>query len=267
MTTMNALADPPVRNEDYRNILDVRFFVGEARRAVELGARGGLMVAPAAPALLDLERDRDYRRALRESDLAITDSGFLVLLWNLLGRDRIQRVSGLEYLELLLARPEFQRDGSSFWVMPSQASLERNVSWLRGRGRAVRSRDCYVAPNYGKGVVTDDVLADLIDQREPRHVIICLGGGVQEKLGSYLKRHCATQPAIHCIGAAIGFLSGDQVRIPRWADAWVLGWLFRCAADPRRFIPRYARAFQLAGVLWRYRRGMARRAPEPGAIA
>ena len=34
-------------------------------------------------------------------------------------------------------------------------------------------------------------------------------------------------PAIHCIGAALGFLTGDQVRIPHWADQWILGWLFR----------------------------------------
>jgi UDP-N-acetyl-D-mannosaminuronic acid transferase (WecB/TagA/CpsF family) len=60
-------------------------------------------------------------------------------------------------------------------------------------------------------------------------------------------------PAIHCIGAAIAFLSGDQVHIPAWADRFYLGWLFRCLSSPKRYVPRYLDAFGLAPLLWRYR--------------
>ena len=45
---------------------------------------------------------------------------------------------------------------------------------------------------------------------------------------------------------------GDQVRIPHWADQQVLGWLFRCASDPKRFVPRYFRALALLRLLWRF---------------
>jgi len=237
----------------YRRILGVRFFVGDAPEAVELGARPGLVVVPAAPALMELSRDSDYRQALCEADLAITDSGLLVLLWNAMTLDSIHRVSGLEYLKLLLARTEFREPGAALWVMASQDSLRRNLNWLRSEGYPNREEDCYVAPKYGAGPISDKVLVKLINERNPRHVIIGLGGGVQEKLGLHLKLHCAVRPAIHCIGAAIGFLSGDQVRIPDWADRWVLGWLFRCASNPKRFIPRYAKALQLPFILLRYR--------------
>ena len=54
----------------------------------------------------------------------------------------------------------------------------------------------------------------------------------QERLGLYLKQRLSYRPAIHCIGAAIGFLSGDQVYIPVWADALGMGWLYRTLADP-----------------------------------
>ena len=239
----------------YRRILGINFFIGEAPEAVAIGSRGGLVVVPAAPALLELRRDDDYRQALLEADLAITDSGFLVILWNLLMRDHIQRVSGLEYLRLLLARPEFSEQNTSLWIMPSTTSLERNLTWLKAQGFPVQREDCYVAPKYASRV-TDDLLVEMIKQRNPRHIIIGLGGGVQEKLGRYLKQHCASRPAIHCIGAAIGFLSGDQVRIPHWADQWILGWLFRCCANPGRFVPRYFKALQLPLMLWKYRSGL-----------
>lgn len=200
-------AVPGLAKRDYRRILGIRFFVGDATETVEIGSRGGLVVVPAAPALLELGRDRAYRQALLEADLAITDSGFLVLLWTVMMRDRIQRVSGLEYLKLLLKRPEFGQPGAAFWVMPSQASLERNLRWLTTQGYPIRREDCYVAPKYGSGAVGDDLLVKLVNERGPRHVIIGLGGGVQEKLGFYLKQHAAFRPAIHCVGAAIGFLT------------------------------------------------------------
>ncbi len=237
---------------NYRNILGVRFFIGDTPAAVELGVRSGLVVVPAAPALMELGRDREYREALQQADLAITDSGLLVLLWNAMKLDRIHRVSGLAYLRALLRRPEFREPGNVLWVMPSSDSMMKNLEWLNSEGFPTREADCYVAPKYPAGRINDDALVEMINERKPRHVIIALGGGVQEKLGLHLKKRCATRPAIHCIGAAIGFLTGDQVKIPRWADQWVLGWLFRCAANPRRFVPRYAKALRLPVVLWRY---------------
>src|SRR5262249_47494708 len=117
-----------IRSTDpYRQILGVQFFVGDASQAVKMGMRGGLVVAPAAPSLLDMHHDKEYRQALLESDLAITDSGFMVLFWNAMAQDSIRRVSGLKYLKLLLSHSEFRQAGATFWVMPSKESLQRNL--------------------------------------------------------------------------------------------------------------------------------------------
>lgn len=244
------------RNDPYREILGIKFFTGDASKAVELGSRGGLVLAPAAPALCQLGRDQAYRQALEQADLVITDSGFLVLLWNTMTRDQIERVSGLKYLRVLLTRADFKRPGGSFWVMPSVAARDRNLAWLKANGCQVREHDCYVAPRYREGAIADEALLKLLNQRRPKHVLVCVGGGVQEKLGLYLKNRCDAQPAIHCIGAAIGFLTGEQVRIPDWADKRILGWLLRCVSDPRRFVPRYMRALELPYMVWRYRSQM-----------
>jgi hypothetical protein len=60
-------------------------------------------------------------------------------------------------------------------------------------------------------------------------------------------------PAIHCIGAAIAFLSGDQVRIPAWADRLFLGCLFRYFYQPSQYIPWYREARKLFSMMRRYR--------------
>jgi hypothetical protein len=60
------------------------------------------------------------------------------------------------------------------------------------------------------------------------------------------------RPGIHCIGAAIGFLSGEQVRIPMWVDYLYLGWLWRSVSAPTKFVPRYWKATRLVWLMIRY---------------
>ncbi len=240
----------------FRQILGIRFFIGSPAEAVQIGLRGGLVVVPAAPALVEMELDKAYRDALLGSDLAITDSGFMVLLWNLIKFERITRVSGLEYLKLLLAEAPLRRPGRTLWIMPTPKSRAKNIAWLNSRGLSVSESDCYLAPLYDHDNVVDPDLLKAIQAQRPDHVVIALGGGVQEKLGHYIKRNAGYNPGIHCIGAAIGFLSGDQVNIPDWADHFFLGWFFRCVSEPSKFLPRYWKARRLLPILLKYRENL-----------
>ena len=105
---------------------------------------------------------------------------------------------------------------------------------------------------YPRGSLRDPELLAWVEQRRPQHIIVALGGGTQERLGFYLRNELRYRPGIHCVGAAIGFLSGEQVSIPSWADYLFLGWLFRCLAEPKKFVPRYWRAKKLVGMMWRH---------------
>ena len=237
----------------FQQILGIRFFVGNAQEAIEEVSRnGGLVVVPAAPALKNLANDEQYRDALLGADFAIADSALMVWMWNLIERDRIPKLSGLKYLRALMQQKHFRGPGASFWVMPTMASAERNRACLHEDGIAVTEEDLYVAPIYGS-VIDDAELLRRLEKRRPRHIVLGVGGGTQERLGLYLKQHLTYTPAIHCIGAAIAFLSGDQVHIPVWVDNWGLGWLWRSISDPRRFAPRYWDARHLVRLLWRFR--------------
>ena len=237
----------------YRQILGIRFFTGTAREAVQIGLQGGLVVVPAAPALVEMEPDKPYRDALLSADLAITDSGFMVLLWQLIKFEKLTRVSGLEYLKELLAQPQFQEAHTILWIMPTPKARDKNLAWLRARNIPVGEEDCYLAPFYKADNVIDPALIELIKAKRPTHIVIGLGGGTQEKLGHHIKQNAGYKPGIHCIGAAIGFLSGDQVNIPDWADHLFLGWFFRCVSEPSKFFPRYWKARRLLPILLKYR--------------
>jgi UDP-N-acetyl-D-mannosaminuronic acid transferase (WecB/TagA/CpsF family) len=233
-------------------VLGVPLAALTVEEAVARGLQGGLVLAPAGPALCDLTHDLDYRDALLGSDLNLTDSGFVLLARLARGHRLAARTSGLRYLHELLGHPEMQAR-TTYWVMPSRESMIRNLEWLNGRGQDVSEDDCYVAPLYPRGnAVADPDLVAILERRRPDDVFVCIGGGIQEKLGLYLKRNLSYSPGIHCLGAAIAFLSGDQARIPLWADRLALGWLVRCIRDPKVFVPRYLRAFRLAYLVLRY---------------
>jgi UDP-N-acetyl-D-mannosaminuronic acid transferase (WecB/TagA/CpsF family) len=242
-----------MENQLYRQILGIRFFTGTAQQSVnQMKTKGGLLVVPAAPALKDLPTHGSYREALVDADLAITDSALMVLVWNLLHSDKIRRVSGLEYLRLLLLDPEVRMPVNTVWIMASPESAARNLAWLRSQGILVPESHVYLAPMY-HGEIDDPKLIGILAELRPKHVVVTVGGGTQERLGRYIKQELDYRPAIHCIGAAIAFLSGDQVRIPVWADRSGLGWLLRCLSDPRRYLPRYWAARKLVGLMLRYR--------------
>jgi len=235
-----------------RQILGIQFFNGDVEEAVGLMLqRGGLLVAPSGTCFARLRADKIYRRAVLVADLAIADSSLMVLLWRLLRRQKVERISGYKYLKHLLGRLKGEGKRDVFWILATKHAQRSLFDWSRREGFSVAENNCYVAPWYGSEVEDRDLLA-LLEQHRPTHVIVAIGSGAQEKLGYFMRENLSYRPAIHCIGAALGFITGDQISIPDWADRSYLGWFFRLLAQPRVFIPRLSRAFQLPRLILKY---------------
>ena len=255
-----------------KRMLGIDFFVGTAAEAIaHISKSGGLIVAPAAPSFIALQDDPDYRRAIADADLAIADSGWAVLFWRLLRREKLTRISGLALFKALLETADARIPGNLFWILPSEKAKTKTLEFAHSSGYPTTADDCYVAPKYfscSHGSVSreerervsqkrgysiaDDALVAILQSRKPKHIIIGIGGGMQDKLGSYLKHQLIYRPGIYCIGAASGFVTGDQVVIPMWADRFFVGWMFRILAQPRTLLPRFWSARRLPGMIWRY---------------
>ena len=235
-----------------RQILGIRFFNGDVDEAVQsMVQRGGFLIAPSGTCFARLREDERYRRAVLAADLAIADSGLMVVLCRLFRRQRLQRISGLKYLKHLLATLKAAGTGGVFWILPNERAAQKLLDWSGREALTISGEDCHVAPRY-EIEVGDPNLISFIDRRRPAHVIIAIGSGAQEKLGHYLREHLSYRPAIHCIGAALGFLTGDQIAIPDWADRVFLGWFVRLLSQPHRFVPRLIRGFELPWLIARY---------------
>ena len=234
-----------------RQILGLRFFNGDVDEAVaSMFQDGGFLVAPSGTCFARLREDERYRRAIVAADMAIADSGLMVVIWRLLRRESVQRISGLKYLKHLLGK--LNGEGTKvFWVLPNERACQKLIDWSRRESFLINTENCYIAPRYGSDVEDRNLLA-LIEQHRPENVMIAIGSGAQEKLGFYLRENLSYRPVIHCIGAALGFVTGDQAAIPDWADRLYLGWLWRLVAQPRTFIPRLSRGLELPWLIWKY---------------
>jgi len=240
-------------HEPFRTILGIRFFTGEVKEALAIAYGGGLVVVPSGPNLADIPGDPDYYRAVANADLVITDSGAMVIAWKWVKAERVPRLSGLKFLVHLLEDETFKQSNDTFWIMPTVEDSLVNRNWLGERGLRVTESECYVAPFYKRSQVEDPDLLEIIRAQRPQYIMINIAGGVQEKLGDYLKRGLDYRPTIICTGAAIAFLTGRQATIPTWADRLMLGWLLRCLRSPRQFVPRYWKARRLFGMVLKYR--------------
>lgn len=233
-------------------ILGIDFWNGTAEAAAEyVSARGGFVVAPSGTCFDRFLEDSDYRLAIVSADIALIDSGLVATLWRIFQGRTVQRVSGLRYLRTLVARPEFQSPGNVFWILPHQRARDWLLEWGQRSGTAIEPENCYVAPMYGRDL-HDQTLLDAICAQRPRHIVIGIGAGPQERLGHHLREQLHERLPIHCIGGALAFLTGDQVAIPSWADRLYLGWLFRLVSQPRVFIPRLRKARVLPLMIARY---------------
>jgi len=233
-------------------ILGIQFFNGDVEEAVAwMFQHGGFVVAPSGTCFARLREDETYRRAILSADLAIADSGLMVSTWRLLQYETVQRISGFKYLKHLLEMLKGEGTKEVFWVLPSERAQQKLFEWSRREAFPITRENCYVAPRYGSEVKDRNIVA-LIQQRRPAHAIVAIGSGAQEKLGHYLRQNLSYRPAIHCIGAALGFITGEQTAIPDWADRLYVGWLWRLVAQPRIFIPRLSRAVELPWLIWKY---------------
>jgi len=217
----------------------ISFFSGsyvEIKRKID---RGGILVAPAASALSQIKIDRNYYNALKKSDVAILDSGFLCILLRIFRKSKPIKLSGFLFLSRFLNEKIY---GKILLINPSKISKKLNSQLLKSKG--IKNFKNYLAPIY-KSNIHDIKLLKLIKSYKPRYIIINLGGGTQERVGLYIKNNINFKISIFCTGAAIAFLTGEQAPINKFVDRFYLGWFVRFLWNPIKNFKRTIQSFGL----------------------
>ena len=208
---------------------EIFFFSGTYNEIKKKADQGGVLVAPAASALANIKKDQRYYESLKNSDIAILDSGFFCILLRIFKRYKLIKLSGYLFLNRFIN--EYDPNDKLFLVNPSKKEDEINKNYLNNKN--IKKIESYVAPFYQE--IKDEELIDKINLFRPKYIMINLGGGTQEPLGVYIKNNIKFNVTIICTGAAIAFLTKEQAPINKIVDKLYLGWLIRLLWNPSNY--------------------------------
>lgn len=197
-------------------------------------------------------RRSDLWPSYRAAWMTLCDSRILWLLARLAGL-RLSLMPGSDLTALLLTRHVGPGDKVAI-VGGVPASIDRLC-----RSLAIGE---IVHHNPPQGFINDrqavDQAVEFVVAARARYTLLAVGSPQQEILAHQIASTGRAHGIGLCVGASLDFLTGEQVRAPRWIQMLALEWLHRLMSDPQRLWRRYL----LDGPLilsifgaWRRRRG------------
>ena len=218
----------------------INFYTGTYNQIKKQFDKGGVLVAPAASALANIENNNIYFSALRNADIAILDSGFFCILLRIFKFQKVKKLSGFLFLKNFLEN--YNNKDKTLFIDPSKKSYYLNKKYLRSS--KIYNFKSYIAPHYKKKIA-DTLLLNFVKKYKPRYIVINIGGGTQEPLAIYLRNNIKFKISIMCTGAAIAFMTGEQAPINKIIDKIYLGWLLRIVWNPKMYLGRILKSFKI----------------------
>ena len=222
---------------------DIKFYNYSFKRIVQKIKKGGYLVAPAASSLSKILKNKTYHKSLKNSDIAILDSGFFCILLRIFKKKKVRKLSGYLFLKSFL-NLKFKKNVKFLNIDPNKEESNLNYNYLVKK-KKIANVISYCAPSYNKKV-HDIKLINLIKKEKPKYVIINIGGEVQEILAEYIRNKINYKISILCTGAAIAFLTKKQAPLMNdKIDKFYLGWFVRLIDNPKKYYSRIVSSISL----------------------
>lgn len=219
-----------------------------ADRAAQIDDRGFTVFTLNLDHLVKLRRFPKFVTAYRHADLVTADGAPIVWLARRTGDDhsrQITRTTGADIF-VPLACAAAERDLPVYLFGSTIEVLSRTVDslWHTTAGRITIAGIAAPSPNFDpEGPEADAAIEDMIAS-QARVAFIALGAPKQEVFAARaVAKGC--RAAIVCVGAAVDFVAGTQIRAPKALQRAGLEWAWRLATNPRRLTTRYAACARL----------------------
>ena len=188
--------------------------------------------------VVKLARDPQFRTAYAAHSHITADGNPIVWLSHLAGQGDVALVPGSEIIDPV-ARLAAEKGVPVAFFGATDASLEAAATAMRDQIPGINIV-LTLAPPMGfdpAGAMADDAIRQ-IGARGARLVFLALGAPKQE---IFAARAAATltETGFLSIGAGLDFISGAQVRAPKWVRALAAEWLWRMLSNPKRLAARY----------------------------
>ena len=219
---------------------NIKFYNCSFRQILYKIKFGGYLVAPAASSLSKICSNKQYYNSLKNSTVAIFDSGFFCILLYLFKGLKVKKFSGYLFLKKFINIE--LKNKKILSIDPSKKESFLNKKYYQKK--KIKSYS-YIAPFYRKNFY-DVKLFKLIKQINVDYIIINIAGEKQEVLAYEINKKLKKRKLkIICTGAAIGFFTGAQAKINDLVDHLYLGWFIRFLYNPRIFYKRIKNSLRL----------------------
>lgn len=200
--------------------------------------------------VVKLSRDRAFREAYGAHSHVTADGNPIVWLSHLAGQREVALVPGSEAIEPV-ARLAAEKGVPVAFFGATDASLKAAAEAMRAKIPGMEIV-LTLAPPMGfdpAGPAADDAIAAL-KASGARLVFLALGAPKQEIFAARAAE-ALPEAGFLSIGAGLDFISGAQVRAPKWVRAIAAEWLWRMLSNPGRLAGRYAACISiLPGLTW-----------------
>jgi exopolysaccharide biosynthesis WecB/TagA/CpsF family protein len=170
----------------------------------------------------------------------VTADGFPIVMMGRLAGVPVTRTTGAD-LVAPLCREAARHQFPVFLFGSTRLALAGSVRRLCYRYRDLEFAGCLApGPDFDPDSADADFAIERIRRSRARLVFLALGAPKQEIFAA----RCLTElhgTGLICIGAALDFIGGTQIRAPQYAQEMGLEWLWRMMNDPWRLAPRYVR--------------------------
>ncbi|MET0708060.1 MAG: WecB/TagA/CpsF family glycosyltransferase [Tardiphaga sp.] len=186
-----------------------------------------------------LQHDPAFVKAYRRARFVTADGFPIVVLSRLLGI-AMSRTTGADLVE-----PICEAAGKAglpvFLFGSNDSTLATASQRLRERYEGLQIVGT-LAPGLNFDVYSEeaDRAVERIRQSGAKLCFVALGAPKQELFSA----RCLDElngTGLLCIGAALDFIAGTQIRAPAFSQKYGLEWAWRMMQNPRRLAPRYAR--------------------------
>jgi N-acetylglucosaminyldiphosphoundecaprenol N-acetyl-beta-D-mannosaminyltransferase len=200
----------------------------------------GLVVTPNIQHIAQLRRNPAFRDAYNYAAIILSD-GFPVYYYALARGHTLNRITGCDLLEQLLAQPEFIRHQRLFLVVDDERTARVVNEWA-DRSRLRSQVMTHVPPlNFEKDAISLAKLANEICLHSTTLLVMAVGAPHSEIFVHQYRSSLPPCWAI-CIGQGVKTRFGLVQRAPGFVRRVNMEWLWRIVQEPRRLLPRYADA-------------------------
>lgn len=204
--------------------------------------------------VISATRDRQLLEAINGSLLSIADGMPLAWYGKMIGRNGVERISGMELMKRLLERSEFKH----YLLGDTQETINRVIE--KARRDNTKIKICGYSPPFKSTFDENDnkKLLNRINAEDPDIVWVAFGGGKQEKW-MHKNIQNLSRGIMIGVGAAFRFYIGEIKTPPKMFQNLGLQWFFRLMEDPIRIGRRQLASFPIFVIRFPFEISRARK--------